>query len=171
MSPCTGLPSRVMLFRPPITRLTRMITLPARTTKPRRRDQVCSSRLLRCGTWYSGSSMTNGEASPRIKVCLSNSPVRIATTMPSRYREKITSAPPWPKKAPANTAKIARRAPQDMNGAIMMVISRSRCASRVRAPMIDGTLQPKPTISGTNDLPGRPSACIRRSMTKAARAM
>ncbi len=32
-------------------------------------------------------------------------------------------------------------------------------------------LQPKPTISGTKDLPGSPSACIRRSITNAARAM
>ena len=104
-------------------------------------------------------------------VYLSIRPVRMAITIPSTYREKTTSAPPWPKKAAAKTAKIARRAPQDINGAIMMVIRRSRGASRVRAPMTDGTLQPKPTISGTNDLPGRPRDCIRRSMTNAARAM
>ncbi|MCY1438441.1 hypothetical protein D9M71_546430 [compost metagenome] len=84
ISPCTGLPSRVMLFSPPITRLTTTITLPARTTNPRRRIQVSISRLFRCGTWYSGSSMTKGVASPRIRVCLSISPVSTATTMPSR---------------------------------------------------------------------------------------
>ena len=54
---------------------------------------------------------------------------------------------------------------------IMMVIKRSRGASSVRAPITDGTLQPNPTISGTKDLPGKPSACIRRSMTNAARAI
>ncbi|MNV40541.1 hypothetical protein D3C71_1321530 [compost metagenome] len=98
-------------------------------------------------------------------------PVRIATTIPSIYKENTTPAPSWPKKAAANTAKIASRAPQDMKGAIMMVIRRSRCASSVRAPITEGTLQPKPTISGTKDLPGNPSACIRRSITNAARAI
>ena len=37
--------------------------------------------------------------------------------------------------------------------------------------MMAGTLQPKPTIKGTKALPGSPNARIRRSMTKAARAM
>ncbi|MNZ97571.1 hypothetical protein D3C78_1168140 [compost metagenome] len=59
-------------------------------------------------------------------VYFSTKPVRIATTMPSIYRENTTPAPSWPKKAAANTAKIANRAPQDINGAIMMVIRRSR---------------------------------------------
>ena len=40
-----------------------------------------------------------------------------------------------------------------------------------RVAMIAGTLQPKPTISGTKDLPGRPTQRMKRSMTKAARAM
>ena len=104
-------------------------------------------------------------------VYLSIRPVRIAITMPSTYSEKTASAPFWPKKAAAKTAKIANRAPQDINGAIMIVISRSRGASSVRAPITEGTLQPKPTISGTKDFPGRPNACIRRSITKAARAI
>ena len=115
--------------------------------------------------------MTNGVASPRMMVYLSIRPVSTAITIPSIYSEKTASAPFCPKKAAANTAKIARRAPQDINGAIMMVIRRSRGASSVRAPITDGTLQPKPTISGTKDFPGKPSACIRRSITNAARAI
>jgi hypothetical protein len=38
-------------------------------------------------------------------------------------------------------------------------------------PLIAGTLQPKPTMSGRNALPGRPIARIARSVTTAARAM
>ncbi|SRN27295.1 Uncharacterised protein [Shigella flexneri] len=151
--------------------LTMIITLPARRTKPFRRCQVWIIRLLTCGTWYTGSSMTNGVASPRMMVYLSIRPVSTAITIPSIYSEKTARAPFCPKKAAANTAKIARRAPQDINGAIMMVIRRSRGASSVRAPITDGTLQPKPTISGTKDFPGKPSACIRRSITNAARAI
>ena len=63
------------------------------------------------------------------------------------------------------------RAPQDMNGAIIAVSRRSCWVSRLRVAITAGTLQPKPTINGTKDLPGRPIARIRRSRMKAARAM
>ena len=52
-----------------------------------------------------------------------------------------------------------------------MVSLRSRSLSRVRVAITAGTLQPKPTISGTNALPGSPIERMKRSMTKAARAM
>jgi hypothetical protein len=58
-----------------------------------------------------------------------------------------------------------------MKGAMAMVMRRSRRCSRVRVAMMAGTLQPKPTMSGTKDLPGRPTQRMKRSMTKAARAM
>ena len=77
---------------------------------------------------------------------------------------------PW-KNAAENTPKIAKRAPQDINGAIMEVNTRSRGVSKVRAAMIVGILQPKPTIKGTNALPGKPTDCMKRSITNAARAM
>ena len=98
-------------------------------------------------------------------------PVRTATTMPVRYSANTTFCPELGKKAAANSAYTGRRAPQDMNGFIRMVSLRSRSFSRVRVAMIAGTLQPKPTISGTKALPGRPIARIERSITKAARAM
>ena len=79
--------------------------------------------------------------------------------------------PPVGNIAAANSAYTGSRAPQDMNGAIITVRIRSRRFSSVRVAMIAGTLQPKPTISGMNDLPGRPTLRISRSMTKAARAM
>ena len=69
------------------------------------------------------------------------------------------------------TAKMASLAPQDIKGAISIVKILSLSVSRVRAPMTAGTLQPKPTISGTKDFPGRPSQRISRSTTKAARAI
>ncbi len=53
----------------------------------------------------------------------------------------------------------------------MIVMMRSEARSIVRVAMMAGTLQPKPTSSGTKALPGRPRARIRRSMTNAARAM
>jgi hypothetical protein len=58
-----------------------------------------------------------------------------------------------------------------MKGFIRMVSLRSRSFSKVRVAMTAGTLQPKPTISGTKALPGRPMERMKRSMTKAARAM
>ena len=58
-----------------------------------------------------------------------------------------------------------------MNGVIITVMIRSRRCSSVRVAMIAGTLQPKPTISGTKDLPGKPTVRMNRSMTKAARAI
>ena len=48
---------------------------------------------------------------------------------------------------------------------------RSRGFSSVRVAIIAGTLHPKPTIMGTNALPGSPKKRIKRSITKAARAI
>ena len=59
----------------------------------------------------------------------------------------------------ALTVRQPRRAP------------RSELFSSVRVAMMAGTLQPKPTSMGTNDFPGRPIQRMKRSITKAARAM
>ena len=56
-------------------------------------------------------------------------------------------------------------------GAIMIVTMRSVALSIVRVAIMAGTLQPKPTMSGTKALPGRPMARMMRSITKAARAI
>ena len=58
-----------------------------------------------------------------------------------------------------------------MKGRIIIVMSRERRLSMVRVAMTAGTLQPKPMMSGMNDLPCSPIRCMRRSMMKAARAM
>ena len=58
-----------------------------------------------------------------------------------------------------------------MKGNIIMVMIRERRLSMVRVAITAGTLQPKPMMSGMNDLPCNPILCMRRSMMKAARAI
>ena len=58
-----------------------------------------------------------------------------------------------------------------MKGSTIIVINRERRLSMVRVAITAGTLQPKPMMSGMNDLPCSPILCIRRSMMKAARAI
>ena len=55
-----------------------------------------------------------------------------------------------------------------MSSAVRM---RWRGLPRTRVAEMAGTLQPKPTMSGMNALPGRPMARMTRSVTTAARAM
>ena len=52
-----------------------------------------------------------------------------------------------------------------------MVMSLDRRLSMVRVAITAGTLQPKPMMSGMNDLPCSPMRCMTLSMMKAARAM
>jgi hypothetical protein len=67
--------------------------------------------------------------------------------------------------------RTVSRAPHDMYGAISVVSTRSCSLSSVRVAITAGTLQPKPTINGTKDLPGRPTRRISRSTMNAARPM
>ncbi len=59
------------------------------------------------------------------------------------------------KKAAANSAYTGRRAPQDMKGAIIAVMTRSRRLSRVRVAITAGTLQPKPEDHRDERLAGK----------------
>ena len=59
----------------------------------------------------------------------------------------------------------------DIKGVTRMVMSLLLRLSMVRAAIMAGTLQPKPIMSGMNDLPCRPIRCIRRSIMNAARAI
>ena len=76
-----------------------------------------------------------------------------------------------PKKAAAIRVMTAILPVQGTNGATMIVNRRDLGESMMRVPRIAGTLQPNPSTSGKTDLPCRPSACINRSVTKAARAV
>ena len=58
-----------------------------------------------------------------------------------------------------------------MNGAIMMVVMRSRRLSMVRVAMIPGMAHANDDSSGMNARPESPTRPIRRSMRNAARAM
>ena len=65
---------------------------------------------------------------------------------------------------------MGMRALHDMKGTSSTVMSRLLRLSIVRVTMMAGTLQPKPMMSGMNDLPCSPMRCMIRSMMKAARA-
>ena len=66
---------------------------------------------------------------------------------------------------------MGSRAEQLIIGRTSIVTSRLRLLSMVRVAMTAGTLQPKPMMSGMNDLPCSPILCMRRSMMNAARDM
>ena len=81
----------------------------------------------------------------------------------------ITAAAAWRgKKAAANRTWTGSFAPQLMKGIIIIVSIRSRGLFRVRAAMIAGTEQPKPSIMGKTDWPWSPKAWRARSVAKAA---
>ncbi len=102
---------------------------------------------------------------------LTKKPVRTAAAIPIRYNPNTRFCPFFGKKATAKSTYTGNRAPQLIKGAISTVKIRSVTRSIVRVAITAGTLQPKPTISGTKARPGRPRKRIRRSITKAARAM
>ena len=59
---------------------------------------------------------------------------------------------------------------QDIRGLTRIVVNRLDRPSTVLAAMIAGTLHPKPSNNGMNDLPCNPIFIMILSMTKAARA-
>ena len=63
------------------------------------------------------------------------------------------------------------RALHDMKGNTRMVMRRLLRLSIMRVPIMAGTLQPKPMMSGMKDLPCKPILCITLSIMKAARAI
>ena len=73
--------------------------------------------------------------------------------------------------APMSSAYTGSRALQLMNGAIMMVVNRSRRLSMLRVAMMPGIAQANDDISGMNERPDRPTLPMTRSMMNAARAM
>ncbi len=75
------------------------------------------------------------------------------------------------KNAPARRMYTGRRAPQLISGVTRIVTSRSRGLSNMRVESTAGTVQPKPMSIEMKLLPCRPTWCMTRSTTKAARAM
>ena len=66
---------------------------------------------------------------------------------------------------------MGMRASQLISGRMSMVTRRDRLLSMVRVDITAGTLQPKPMMSGINDLPCSPILCMILSMMNAARDM
>ena len=73
--------------------------------------------------------------------------------------------------APISSAYTGSRALHDMNGAIKMVVKRSRRLSIVRVAMMPGIAHAKLESSGMNARPESPTRPMTRSMMNAARAM
>ena len=71
----------------------------------------------------------------------------------------------------ASITYTVNRAEHDVNGISSAVSRRCFGLPNTRVAEIAGTLQPKPTMSGMNALPGRPMDFITRSVTTAARAI
>ena len=95
----------------------------------------------------------------------------IAMTTPMMYIANTTFAALSGKNIAANKAMIGSFAPHVRNGVTRMETIRSFSESKARAPMIAGTPQPKPIISGITPLPVRPQRRIIGSMMKAIRAI
>lgn len=60
---------------------------------------------------------------------------------------------------------MGKRALQDINGVINIVLCRSRSFSNTREAMIAGTEQPKPSTMGRNARPDNPSLPMIPSIT------
>ncbi len=168
---CPWLPSSAIVFNTFKTSTTGIMNFPARNTKLFSLPQVRSRIPRKVGNRYGGSSIKKGDDSPLNKVFFISSPVMTAIAIPIKYSANTTFCPPTGKNTAANKAYTGNRAPQDMNGFIIMVSTRSRWFSIVRVDIIAGTLQPKPTSNGTKALPGKPITRIKRSMINAARAI
>ncbi len=95
----------------------------------------------------------------------------MAMTTPTMYIAKTTFAALSGKNIAANSAMIGSFAPQVKNGVMRIETMRSFSESSARAPMMAGTPQPKPIMSGMRPLPVRPQRRMIGSMMNAMRAM
>ena len=123
------------------------------------------------GTWYAGSSITNGAGSPeKYFVFFSAIPEKITIAMPRKYIPGAINLL-CGKKASVIIAMISVFAPQGRKVVSMMVILLSFSSSIVLEAIIAGTPQPVPTSIGMNDFPERPNLLNTLSMMKATLAI
>ncbi len=116
--------------------------------------------------------MTSGsEPIVRHNVVRNNSPEATTSAIEMTYMAKTTNPACSGKNVCASITYTVKRAEQDVNGTSSAVNLRCSGVAKTRVAEIAGTLQPKPTISGMNALPGNPIARMSRSATTAARAM
>ena len=123
------------------------------------------------GIRYGGSSNRKVEPCALNMVEPSSFATTIAMTMPITYMRKTTFAALSGKNIAANNAMIGSFAPHVRNGVTRIETMRSFSESSARAPMMDGTAQPKPIISGMMPLPVSPQRRMIGSVMNAMRAM
>jgi hypothetical protein len=83
-------------------------------------------------------------------------PENAANNIPKIYKALITNAECFGKNADEKSAYMGSFALQLINGVRRIVIFLSRALDSVRVAIIAGTLQPKPTRTGTKLLPDKP---------------
>src|SRR5512133_3818544 len=140
------------------------ITVPAFRVKSRLRSRTVMKTERQTGMRYGGSSITYSGIPPASTVRLSAQATTTAATMPRKYMEKsvmpgsVTN--PTHRlgtKAPMSRAYTGSRALHDMNGAIMIVVNRSRRLSMLRVAMMPGIAQANDDNSGMNERPESPT--------------
>ena len=137
-------------------------------------SQRCIISAFPLGIRYAGSSIINGEISPRWVVFLISIILITATVIPNTYIHKLIKPPSTPKNvptAPETAASIGSFAPQEKKGMVLMVIVFSLSSARVLVFIIAGIEQPKPIIIGINALPDTPNFLNILSKIKATLAM
>ena len=126
--------------------------------------------VLASGCWYIGSSMIKG-ASCFHSVLLTIIPAIPSTAIFKARMLHDTYAAFGPKIAAETSVRTASRAVQGTKGIRSNVIILALRVSIILAPSTAGTLQPNPRHIGIKLFPCRPTRCMMRSITKAARAM
>ena len=122
------------------------------------------------GILYEGSSIIRSVLVLLRINLLSRNPVAIATMIPKKYNEKTISPLYCAKNTLTNRMYTGSLAEHEVNGMISVVSKRSSFLSSDLVAIIAGTLHPKPSTRGMNDLPCKPILCIKLSIMYAALA-
>ena len=145
------------------------IIVPAFSIKWLTRSQTWVNTFFAAGMRYAGSSIMKEASLSVNRVFLKRYPDSMPTTMPNTYRLSITSMRPFAKNAPAIRPYTGSLAEQLIKGSSSMVMRLSLSFSMVRAPIVAGTVQPKPISSGIKLFPERPNFRMGLSIMKAMR--
>ena len=147
------------------------IIVPALMRYPLPLSHVSRRTEFISGIRYGGSSNRKVEPCALNSVEPSTFATIIAMTIPMIYIRNTTFAALLGKNIAANSAMIGSFAPHVRNGVTRIEIMRSFSESSARAPIMDGTAQPKPIISGMIPLPVSPQRRMIGSVINAIRAM
>ena len=145
------------------------ISVPAFSKKCLTFSQTLRSVFFMEGNLYGGSSMRNFADSGLNSVFLNMSPDTMPTSMPNRYSPIITIPAYLPKNAPAISKYTGSFAEQLIKGRSSIVILLSFSFSMVLAPIVAGTVHPKPMSRGMKLFPLSPKRLIGLSIINAMR--